>query len=129
MFNDVEYTYKVRRCAPGRAICWPARLPDPHRHAREADPAAAGAASSRCPPPRGWSCAGSSAPPPDLAGYRVHRRGSGEEQPARLTTELLTKPHFVDGRVNTGPDVPLLRDHGGQLAPGQRSSAVGDDVR
>ena len=41
-------------------------------------------------------------PAPDLAGYRVYRRGPGEAMPVLLTTQLLTKPYFVDSRVKPG---------------------------
>ena len=64
-------------------------------------------------------------PAPDLAGYRVYRRGPGEAGPALLTPKLLTKPYFVDSQVTTGPDLLLLCDRGGQQPPGQREPAVG----
>ena len=41
-------------------------------------------------------------PAQDLAGYRVYRRGPSEAGPALLTTQLLTKPYFVDSRVQRG---------------------------
>ena len=41
-------------------------------------------------------------PAADLAGYRVYRRGPGVEAPELLTPELLTRPYFVDFRVQRG---------------------------
>jgi fibronectin type 3 domain-containing protein len=41
-------------------------------------------------------------PAPDVAGYRVYRRSSGEEKYTRLTPELLKKPYCVDGQVSRG---------------------------
>jgi fibronectin type 3 domain-containing protein len=41
-------------------------------------------------------------PAPDVAGYRVYRRSSGEEKFTRLTPELLKKPYFVDAQVRRG---------------------------
>jgi fibronectin type 3 domain-containing protein len=41
-------------------------------------------------------------PTPDVAGYRVYRRLTGEEKYTRLTPELVKKPYFVDSQVNRG---------------------------
>jgi hypothetical protein len=39
---------------------------------------------------------------PDLAGYRVYRRGPGEAKYLCLTPKLLTKPYFVDAQAGRG---------------------------
>ena len=41
-------------------------------------------------------------PAPDVAGYRVYRRSTGEEKYTRLTPELIKKPYFVDAQVKRG---------------------------
>jgi fibronectin type 3 domain-containing protein len=41
-------------------------------------------------------------PAPDVAGYRVYRRTTGEEKYTRLTQELAKKPYFVDAQVVRG---------------------------
>ena len=41
-------------------------------------------------------------PAPDVAGYRVYRRSTGEEKYTRLTPELVKKPYFVDAQVKRG---------------------------
>jgi len=41
-------------------------------------------------------------PAPDVAGYRVYRRSTGEEKYTRLTPDLAKKPYFVDGQVKRG---------------------------
>lgn len=41
-------------------------------------------------------------PEPDVAGYRIYRRLSGEEKYTRITPELVKKPYFVDSQVTRG---------------------------
>jgi len=41
-------------------------------------------------------------PAPDLAGYRVYRRRTGEAKPLVLTPELVNKPYFVDTQAVQG---------------------------
>ena len=127
VLNDVEYTYKiqaVRRVGDDllASLDSPTRIAMPEK---------------RNPPPpvqnvlvvatsQGVELRWEESPAPDVAGYRVYRRTTGEEKYTRLTPELVKKPYFVDGPGEAGPDLPLLRHRGGRLPPGQRKSAVGD---
>lgn len=103
VLNEVEYTYKVQavRRLGGELL---ASLDSPLRTAKPV---------KLTPPPpllgllavatdRGVELHWEPSPAPDLAGYRVYRRGPGEEKPALLTTQLLTKPYYVDSRVKRG---------------------------
>ncbi len=103
VLNDVEYTYKVqavRRVGDDllASLDSPTRIAMPEK---------------RTPPPpvqnvlavatsQGVELRWEPSPAPDVAGYRVYRRSSGEEKYTRLTPELVKKPYFVDGRVNRG---------------------------
>jgi len=103
VLNDVEYTYKVqavRRVGDDllASLDSPTRIAMPEK---------------RTPPPpvqnvlavatsQGVELRWEPSPVPDVAGYQVYRRSSGEEKYTRLTPELLKKPYFVDGRVNRG---------------------------
>jgi hypothetical protein len=103
VLNDVEYTYKiqaVRRVGDDllASLDSPTRIAMPEK---------------RTPPPpvtnvlvvatsQGVELRWELSPAPDVAGYRVYRRSSGEEKYTRLTPELLKKPYFVDGQVSRG---------------------------
>jgi len=52
--------------------------------------------------PKGVELRWDPSPAADLAGYRLYRRGLGEEKFTRLTPELLKKPYFVDSQVQKG---------------------------
>jgi fibronectin type 3 domain-containing protein len=103
VLNDVEYTYKVQavRRLGGELL---ASLDSPQRVAKPV--------KLTGPPPllgllavagtQGMELHWEPSPAPDLAGYRVYRRGPGEEKPVLLTTHLLTKPYFVDSQVKRG---------------------------
>ncbi len=103
VLNEVEYTYKVEaaRRLGGELL---ASLDSPQRVAKPV---------KLTPPPplmgllavatdQGVELHWDASPAPDLAGYRVYRRGPGEEKAALLTPKLLTKPYFVDSRVQRG---------------------------
>jgi hypothetical protein len=103
VLNDVTYTYKiqaVRRLGED----WLASLDSPTQVAMP---------EKRNPPPpvqnvlmvatsQGVEIRWEESPAPDVAGYRVYRRGAGEEKYTRLTPELIRKPYFVDGQVKRG---------------------------
>ena len=103
VLNDVEYTYKVvavRRLG-GDLL---ASLDSPTRTAMP---------EKRTPPPpvlnvlavatsQGVELRWEPSPVPDVAGYRIYRRLTGEEKYQRLNTELVTKPYFVDSQVQRG---------------------------
>jgi uncharacterized protein len=103
VLNDVEYTYKVVAVRPlGGDL-----LASADSQTRKVMP------EKRTPPPpvlnvlavptaQGVELRWEPSPLPDVAGYRVYRRASGEEKYARLTPELIKKPYFVDGRVQRG---------------------------
>jgi hypothetical protein len=103
VLNDVEYTYKiqaVRRVGDDllASLDSPTRIAMPEK---------------RNPPPpvrnvlvvatsRGVELRWEESPAPDVAGYRVYRRTTGEEKYTRLTPELVKKPYFVDEQVQRG---------------------------
>lgn len=103
VLNDVEYTYKVLavRRLGGELL---ASLDSPLRTAKPV--------KLTGPPPllgllavagaQGVELHWEPSPAPDLAGYRVYRRGPGEAKPVLLTTQLLTKPYFADSRLKRG---------------------------
>jgi uncharacterized protein len=103
VLNDVEYTYKVQAVRlVGDDLL--ASLDSPTRKAM---------AEKRTPPPpvmnvlvvttsQGVELRWELSPAPDVAGYRVYRRSSGEEKYTRLTPELLKKAYFVDTQVRRG---------------------------
>jgi hypothetical protein len=103
VLNDVEYTYKVVavRQVGGGVL---ASLDSPTRVAMP---------EKRTPPPpvlnllavptsQGVELRWELSPAPDVAGYRVYRRLTGEEQYTRLTPELSKKPYFIDSQVARG---------------------------
>ncbi len=103
VLNDVTYTYKVqavRRLGEDEL----ASLDSPTQIAMP---------EKRNPPPpvqnvlvvatsQGVELRWEESPAPDVAGYRVYRRSTGEEKYTRLTPELIKKPYFVDGQVQRG---------------------------
>jgi len=103
VLNDVEYTYKIQAVRPvGGDVL--ASLDSPTRIAMP---------EKRTPPPpvqnvlvvatsQGVELRWEESPVPDVAGYRVLRRSSGEEKYTLLTPDLAKKPYFVDARVNRG---------------------------
>ncbi len=103
VLNDVAYTYKVQAVRRvGEELL--ASLDSPLRTAQPE--------KRTGPPPllnlfavptsQGVELRWEPSPAPDLAGYRVYRRLSGEEKFVLLTPELLQKPYFVDARVKRG---------------------------
>ncbi len=103
VLNDVEYTYKVEavRRLGGNLL---ASLDSSTRVAMP---------EKRTPPPpvlnvlavatsQGVELRWEPTPVPDLAGYRIYRRLTGEEKYQRLNTALITKPYFVDSQVKRG---------------------------
>jgi hypothetical protein len=103
VLNDVEYNYKlrsVRRLGPDLLV--------------SLDSASLTALPEKLTPPppllnlvgaptsKGIELHWDASPAPDLAGYRVYRRRSGESQFTRLTRELLSKPYFLDSQVAHG---------------------------
>jgi hypothetical protein len=103
VLNDVEYTYKIQAVRPvGGDVL--ASLDSPTRIAMP---------EKRTPPPpvtnvlvvatsQGVELRWEESPVPDVAGYRVLRRSSGEEKYTLLTPDLVKKPYFVDARVSRG---------------------------
>jgi hypothetical protein len=103
VLNEVEYTYKVQavRRLGGELL---ASLDSPLMTAKPL---------KLTPPPpllgllavatdQGVELHWELSPAADLAGYRVYRRGPGEEKPVLLNQKLLTKPYFVDSQVTKG---------------------------
>jgi hypothetical protein len=97
VLNDVEYTYKVRAL---RKV-GPDFLESADSITRTALP------EKLAPPPplinvvatagkTGVELHWDPSPAPDLAGYRIYRRGPGEERFTLLNRELVTKPMYVD---------------------------------
>jgi hypothetical protein len=103
VLNDVTYTYKVQAVRRlGEDVL--ASLDSPTRTAMP---------EKRDPPPpvtnvlvvatsQGVELRWEESPAPDVAGYRVYRRSTGEEKYTRLTPELNKKPYFVDAQVKRG---------------------------
>jgi len=103
VLNDVTYTYKIQAVRRlGEDVL--ASLDSPTRIAMP---------EKRTPPPpvtnglvvvtsQGMELRWEPSPAPDVAGYRVYRRSTGEEHYTRLTPELIKKPYFVDGQVKRG---------------------------
>ena len=103
VLNDVEYTYKVQAVRRlGEDLL--ASLDSPTQIAMP---------EKRNPPPpvmnvlvvatsQGVELRWEASPAPDVAGYRVYRRSTGEEKYTRLTPELIKKPYFVDAQVKRG---------------------------
>jgi uncharacterized protein len=103
VLNNVDYTYKVVavRTMGGQLL---ASLDSPTRKAMP---------EKRTPPPpvlnllavatdAGVALRWEPSPAPDVAGYRVYRRLTGEEKYTRLTKELVKKPYYVDTEVRPG---------------------------
>jgi hypothetical protein len=103
VLNDVEYTYKVRavrRLGPDvlESGDSPTRMAMPEK--------------TTPPPPllnlvavagsQGVDLRWDPSPARDLAGYRVYRRGPGQENFVRLNRELLTRPAFLDSQAQRG---------------------------
>ena len=103
VLNDVTYTYKIQAVRRlGEDVL--ASLDSPTRIAMP---------EKRDPPPpvtdtlvvvtsQGVELRWEPSPAPDVAGYRVYRRSTGEEKYTRLTPELIKKPYFVDTQVRRG---------------------------
>jgi hypothetical protein len=103
VLNDVEYDYKVHA----------ARRVGGDLLESVDSPLATATPEDRTPPPpllnlvavptsEGIGLHWDPSPAPDLAGYRVYRRGPGEATFEKLTPQLLTRPHFVDTRAVRG---------------------------
>jgi fibronectin type 3 domain-containing protein len=103
VLNNVEYTYKVVAV----------RRLDGNLLASQDSPNQVAMPEKRTPPPpvlnllavstsRGVELRWELSPVPDVAGYRVYRRLTGEEKYTRITPELVTKPYFVDSQVRRG---------------------------
>ncbi len=103
VLNQVEYTYKVQavRRLGGELL---ASGDSPLRTARpeKLTPPPPLLGLLAVPTSQGVELRWQPSPAPDLAGYRLYRRSPGEGQARRLTPELLTKPYFVDSRVQPG---------------------------
>jgi uncharacterized protein len=103
VLNDVEYTYKVQAVRRlGEELL--ASLDSPTQKAMP---------EKRTPPPpllnvlavgtsQGVEIRWEPSPVPDLAGYQVYRRISGEEKYTQLTRELVQKPYYVDSQARRG---------------------------
>ena len=80
VLNEVEYTYKVQAVRRlGDRVAGQPGFPASDRQAGEADAAAAPVGPLRGGHLSGRGTALGNQPGPDLAGYRVYRRGPGEE--------------------------------------------------
>jgi hypothetical protein len=103
VLNDVEYTYKVVAVR---------RVGEDLLASRDSVTQAAMPEKRTPPPPvlnllavatsQGVELRWEESPAPDVAGYRVYRRRTGEEKYTRLTPKLVTKPYFVDSQVTRG---------------------------
>ncbi len=103
VLNDVDYTYKVLavRRVGGDLLA----SPD--------SPTQVAMPEKRTPPPpvtnllvvatsQGVELRWELSPAPDVAGYRIYRRLTGEEKYIRLNKELVKKPYYVDSQVQRG---------------------------
>ncbi|MDP3183152.1 MAG: hypothetical protein Q8M54_10105, partial [Desulfobaccales bacterium] len=103
VFNEVPYTYKVRALR---------RLGGELLESADSLTLVAEPQKLTAPPPllnlvavatgKGVELRWDPSPAVDLAGYRLYRRGAGQEKFTRLTPELLKKPYFVDSQVKPG---------------------------
>ena len=103
VLNDVEYTYKVVAVR---------RVGDDLLASQDSATQVAMPEKRTPPPPllnllavatsQGVELRWEESPAPDVAGYRVYRRRTGEEKYTRLTAKLVTKPYFVDSQVTRG---------------------------
>jgi hypothetical protein len=103
VLNDVEYTYKIQAVR---------RVGDDLLASLDSATQKAMPEKRNPPPPvqnvlvvatsQGVELRWEASPAPDVAGYRVYRRSTGEEKYTRLTPELVKKPYFVDGQVKRG---------------------------
>ncbi len=103
VINDVPYTYKVRALR---------RLGGEWLESDDSLTLMAEPQKMAPPPPllnlvavatgKGVELRWDPSPALDLAGYRLYRRGAGQETFSRLTPDLLKKPYFVDARVSKG---------------------------
>jgi fibronectin type 3 domain-containing protein len=103
VLNDVEYTYKIVAVR---------RVGDDLLASHDSVTQVAMPEKRTPPPPvlnflavptsQGVELRWELSPAPDVAGYRVYRRLTGEEKYSRLTPELVRKPYFVDSKVTRG---------------------------
>jgi hypothetical protein len=100
VLNDVKYTYKVVAVR---------RLGGNLLTSRDSATQVAMPQKTTPPPPalnlfavptsQGVELRWELSPAPDVAGYRVYRRRTGEEKYTLITPKLVTKPYFVDTQV------------------------------
>ncbi len=101
--NQVEYTYKVqavRRLGGELLASGDSPLVSARPEKLTPPPPLLGLLAA--PSSQGVELRWEPSPAPDVAGYRVYRRSPGEARAGRLNPELLTKPYFVDSRVQRG---------------------------
>ncbi|MGQ9687660.1 MAG: fibronectin type III domain-containing protein [Desulfobaccales bacterium] len=101
--NEVEYTYTVRTLR---------RLGDYYLESLDSPSRTATPQDLTPPPPplnlvavptsRGVELRWDPSPVPDLAGYRVYRRGDRKATPVRLLPDLVKQPYFVDTQAVPG---------------------------
>jgi hypothetical protein len=97
VLNDVEYTYKIRaqrKVGPDflESGDSPTRMAMPEKLAPPPPLINVVAVAGKTGVELRWD----PSPAPDLAGYRIYRRGPGEERLTLLNRELVTKPRYVD---------------------------------
>jgi hypothetical protein len=103
VLNDVEYTYKVvavRRVGDDLLASQDSATQVAMPERRTAPPPVLNVMA--VPTSQGVELRWELSPLPEVAGYRVYRRFTGEEKYTRLTPELVTKPYFVDSQVTRG---------------------------
>ena len=101
--NDVEYTYMVRSVRRlGRDLLVSLDSPVRAVKAQDFTPPPPLLNLVAVPTSKGVELRWDPSPAPDLAGYRVYRRRTGEAKPLVLTPELVNKPYFVDTQAVQG---------------------------